>query len=138
MIVCFVVSVLTAYLSKALGFEWAANPASGALASIIFKIPFMLMGEELISLWVLETAQSKGFSFMTSTLISALIFGLLHIFTYWDGSLVSSLVHVLFLQSVARLIFNYVYLKTGRSIWGSWLTHIIFDIIVFAIGGATK
>ncbi len=69
----------------------------------------------------------------TSTLLSAVVFGLIHIPSYWDGSLVSTLLHVLLLQGVARLIFNYVYIKTGRSIFGSWISHMIVDFVVLSI-----
>lgn len=56
----------------------------------------------------------------------------MHTFSYWDGSIVSTIAHVLLLQGVARLIFNYVYLKTGRSIWGSWFTHVLVDLIALS------
>ena len=127
-----VLGILIGLISRLLGFEWASNPASGKLGSIIFMIPFMLMGEELLGIGILEGAKSKGFSFLTSSLLSALIFGLMHTFSYWDGSIVSTIAHVLLLQGVARLIFNYVYLKTGRSIWGSWVTHVLVDLIALS------
>ena len=136
--ITFCVSMITALISKSLGFNWAANPFHGTIFALAFKVPLMLMGEELLSIWILESAQSKGLSFIKSTLLSSAIFGLLHIFVYWDGGFVSSLIHVLLLQSVARLIFNYVYIKTGRSLWGSWLTHYLFDTIGFLIVGAVK
>lgn len=124
-----VTSIAIGLVMSALGFEWAANPASGNLGLIIWMLPFMLMGEELLGIGILEAARSKGMSMMTSSLLSAFIFGVIHIPSYWDGSFVSTLLHVLMLQGVARLIFNYVYIKTGRSIWGSWITHMLVDII---------
>lgn len=129
----FIVSILIGLLSKKLGFNWVANPASGHLSTIIFMIPFMLMGEELLGIGVLEAAQSKGLSLTVSSLVSALIFGLIHIPSYWDGSWFSTMTHVLLLQGVARLILNSVYLKTGRSIWGSWLAHLLIDLIALSI-----
>ena len=125
-------SLAVGSLAISLGFSWAANPLSGHLASIIFKIPFMLMGEELLGIGILETARNKGLSLMKSTLFSALIFGLLHSIVYWDGSIISTLLHVLLLQGVARLIFNVVYLKTGGSIWGSWGSHLLVDLVGLA------
>lgn len=132
-ILYFVTSIGIGFLANLIGFDWAANPASGQLAQIIFMLPFMLMGEELLGIGILEGARSKGLSLWTSSLLSAVIFGLMHIPAYWDGSLVSTILHVLLLQGVARLIFNYVYIKTGRSIWGSWITHVIVDIIALSL-----
>ncbi|MEI5993435.1 type II CAAX prenyl endopeptidase Rce1 family protein [Candidatus Enterococcus mansonii] len=129
----FVVGILIGLLSNFLGFHWAANPANGHLNAIIFMLPFMLMGEELLGIGILEGAQSKGLSLSTSTLLSALIFGLLHIPAYWDGSWFSTLAHVLLLQGVARLILNIVYLKTGKSIWGSWIAHVLIDLIALSV-----
>ncbi|MFD1902027.1 CPBP family intramembrane glutamic endopeptidase [Enterococcus termitis] len=130
----FVIGILIGLLSQALGFNWVANPASGNLGAIIFMIPFMLMGEELLGIGVLEGGLSKGLSLTASTLVSAVVFGLLHIPAYWDGSFFSTLLHVLLLQSVARLILNLVYLKSGRSIWASWIAHLLIDLIALSIG----
>lgn len=129
----FASSMMIGLTMGALGFEWAANPAVGHLGQIIWMLPFMLMGEELLGVGILEGARSKGLSMLTSSLISAVVFGMMHIPSYWDGSFVSTLLHVLLLQGVARLIFNYIYIKTGRSIWGSWVTHMIVDLIALGI-----
>ncbi|MBU5365494.1 CPBP family intramembrane metalloprotease [Enterococcus devriesei] len=126
-------SMSVGYLAMSLGFHWNVNPAAGHLESIILKIPFMLMGEEFLGIGILETARNKGISLTVSTLLSALIFGLMHFFVYWDGSLASTLLHVLLLQGAARLIFNYVYLKTNRSILGSWLSHILVDFVSLSL-----
>ncbi len=131
-IIYFLLGTVIGLLSKQLGFSWSANPASGHLASLFLKIPFMLMGEELLGIGILETAKNKGVSLFYSTLLSALIFGLMHVFVYWDGSVFSTLLHVLLLQGVARLIFNYIYLITGKSVWGSWATHVLVDIIALS------
>lgn len=122
-----ILGMLTGLLSVQLGFEWSANPASGHLGQLALMIPFMLMGEELLGIGILEAARNKGLSLVSSTLWSALIFAFLHIPSYWDGSFFSTLVHVILLQGVARIIFNFVYIKTGKSIWGSWLTHMLVD-----------
>ncbi|MDA5561760.1 hypothetical protein PJK55_13550 [Exiguobacterium sp. MMG028] len=132
-LIYFITSMGIGLIMGMLGFEWVSNPAAGHLGQIIWMLPFMLMGEELLGIGVLEGARSKGLSILTSSLLSALIFGLLHIPSYWDGSLISTVLHVLLLQGVARLIFNYIYIKTGRSIWGSWFTHMIVDLIALAL-----
>lgn len=129
----FVTSLVVEIAIRFTSLEWASSPAAGHLSDIIWMLPFMLMGEELVGIGVLEGARSKGLSILSSSLLSALVFGLMHVSTYWDGSLVSTLLHVLLLQGVARLIFNYVYLKTGRSIWGSWIAHLLVDILALSL-----
>lgn len=124
-----ILGIVVGTLANFLGFSWAGNPIANQLGSMLLKIPFMLMGEELLGIGILETARNKGLSLMSSSLLSALIFGLMHSFVYWDGSIFSTLLHVLLLQGVARLIFNSVYLKTNHSIWGSWLSHVLVDIV---------
>lgn len=128
-IVYLLYGIVVGTIATKLGLIWPANPATGHLGLLIFKIPFMLMGEELLGVGILEATHSKGASLTTSTLLSALIFGLMHVFVYWDGSLFSTVLHVLLLQGAARLIFNYVYLVMGKSIWGSWLTHVGVDLL---------
>lgn len=129
----FVVGIVFGTLAKALGLHWASSPAVGHLNELILMLPIMLMGEELLGIGILEVARKKGLSLTTSTLISAVIFGLLHVIPYWDGSLFSTLLHVLLLQGVARIIFNFIYLKTGNSIWGSWVAHMLVDIIALFV-----
>lgn len=123
----FVIGLVIDSLATLSGLHWASNPAVGHLGSLFIILPFMLMGEELLGIGILEGARSKGLSMVASSLLSALIFALMHVPTYWDHSLFSTLLHVFLLQGAARLIFNYVYLKTGRSIWGSWITHVVVD-----------
>lgn len=134
-VICyFIISMLMGLIAMAFGFKWVGSPATGHLFSLAVKIPFMLMGEELLGIGVLEACKSKGLSIRISSLISALIFGLLHLSVYWDGSLFSSVLHVLLLQGIARLIFNHVYERMGRSIWGSWITHCIVDFLALGLG----
>lgn len=125
--------IIVGLLSTKLGFSWRVNPVAGHLLQVIFKIPLMLMGEELLGIGILEVARNQGASKLNSNLLSALIFGLMHVFVYWDGSIISTLLHVLLLQGVARLIFNYIYIVTGRSVWGSWLTHVLVDVIALTL-----
>lgn len=125
--------VVVGLIARSLGFHWTINPASGHVLQLLFKIPFMLMGEELLGIGVLEVAHNKGLSLLNSNLLSALIFALMHVLVYWDGSIVSTLLHVLLLQGVARLIFNTIYLKAGHSIWASWLTHVLVDLVALSL-----
>lgn len=127
------VSLAVGLLAKQLGFNWSANPESGHLAILIFKLPLMLMGEELLGIGILEVARNQGRSLLASTLISALIFGLMHAVVYWDGDIISTFIHVIVLQGMARLIFNGIYLATGKSLWGSWSCHLLVDLVALSL-----
>lgn len=105
-----------------------ANSAYGNYFMLVF-IPFMLMGEELFSIGILETLRTKwGISTIASTLFTAVIFGLIHFNTYNGGNVLRTIIQILLLQGVGRLILNYSYIKT-RSIWSSYAVHLIFDMI---------
>lgn len=58
-IVYLVTATLTGLLAKGIGFDWAANPGVGHLNQLIFMLPFMLMGEELLGIGILEGLRSK-------------------------------------------------------------------------------
>ncbi|AUS70663.1 CPBP family intramembrane metalloprotease [Lactococcus lactis subsp. lactis] len=103
------------------------NNTSGNLGSFLF-IPLMLIGEELFSITILETLRKIGLNQFLSSFGSAIIFGLAYFQTYYGGNALRTLVQILLIYGVARLIFNYVYLKTN-SIWASWTVHLLFDLI---------
>lgn len=90
-------------------------------------IPFMLMAEEMLSLTLLEDL-AKKMPLWLASLFSALLFGLLHFWTYNNGYLGFTLIHILALQGVARLWLNIAYFKGGHSIWTSWLSHMLIDL----------
>ncbi|WP_430610383.1 CPBP family glutamic-type intramembrane protease [Enterococcus sp. DIV0876] len=106
------------------------NPLSGHIPWL--QLPFMLLGEELLSFYILLISASllinTKHSLLWSNLISALVFALLHVFTYWNGNIFLTLFHVLLLQGLSRLILNTVGLRTN-AVWIPWTIHILFDII---------
>lgn len=104
-----------------------SNKAVGNLGLLLF-IPLMLIGEELFSVTILETLKKIGLSTNLSSVGSAIIFGLAHFQTYYGGNALRTIIQILLIQGGARLIYNYVYQKTG-SIWTSWTVHLLYDII---------
>ncbi|MGG5370330.1 CPBP family intramembrane glutamic endopeptidase [Enterococcus sp. AZ196] len=125
-----IIGFATSLVLKALIPTLQGNPENGRPIWFYFLImPFALLGEEVFSLFWYELASIK-FSPLLSSLISATIFGLMHFSTYFDGSAITTLVHVLLLQSVSRIIFNRAYQKSG-SIWCSFGVHYILDLILF-------
>ncbi|WP_346895051.1 CPBP family intramembrane glutamic endopeptidase [Clostridium sp. UBA7503] len=96
----------------------------------------MLLGEELITIIpflvilqfftkVLKTSRKKAV--VLAWIISAVIFGALHLPTY-SWNLIQSVLGI----SVARLILTFTYVKT-KNIWISFLVHISYDWCLFLI-----
>lgn len=105
-----------------------ANSAFGNYSLLVF-VPFMLMGEELFSISILETLRTKWkLSPLVASLITAAVFGLIHFSTYFGGDALRTVTQILLVQGAARLILNYAYLKTG-SIWTPWAVHVVFDLV---------
>ncbi|WP_086348896.1 CPBP family intramembrane glutamic endopeptidase [Candidatus Enterococcus clewellii] len=108
-----------------------ANPQSDN-PWIFLILPIALIGEELFSIYILELAD-KYTSTTVASLISCVIFGLIHTATYYHDSLLITVIQVLILQGGARWFFNQSYLKSERSIWTSYAVHVALDCLMFAI-----
>lgn len=128
--ICLLVGFITALVLKLIFPELKGNPESGNPLWFYFAImPFALMGEEIFSIFWLEVAKLK-YSSLIATLFSAIIFGLIHFSTYYDGNVLTTLLHVLLLQSISRIFFNMAY-ERSESIWSSFLIHYLMDLILF-------
>lgn len=92
---------------------------------IFFQVPFMLMGEELLSTNILISLQKKGISFLWSTIICSFLFAMWHIPAYGFHPL-----QLLITLMPARIALNYIW-KKSNSIWVSWICHFIYDCIGF-------
>lgn len=99
---------------------------------IFLILPIALLGEELFSLYILETA-NKYTSTTAASLISCVVFGLIHTATYYHDSILITVIQVLILQGGARWFFNQSYLKSERSIWTSYAVHVGLDCITFSV-----
>lgn len=113
-------------------YRYIAGPATenaiGAsinMSMIFFRVPFMLMGEELISTNILIAVQKQGYSFSVATITCGILFALWHIPAY--GFVPLQLILTLM---PTRLILNYIW-KKSNSIWISWLCHYLFDCFAF-------
>lgn len=104
------------------------NAAFGDYGLLLF-VPFMLMGEELFSIGILETLKKWRISPAIASLVTAVIFGMIHFSTYYGGDALRTICQILVIQGAARLFFNYAYQKTS-SIWTSWAVHLVFDLVV--------
>lgn len=125
-----VVSLGTSILLQAvLNLKLKANPLSNHIPWL--QLPGMLLGEELLSFFVFVAAAILLSRFthniLFANLISAFIFALLHVPTYWNGNLFLTLFHVLALQGVTRIIFNTSGIKSN-TLLVPLMIHILFDV----------
>lgn len=128
-LVSILVSVI---LQNVLKWDLHGNPVDeGFQLLTLFVIPIMLLGEELFSIFFLAIFSSK-FSLPIASILSAIIFGLIHYSTYNNGNIVHTLAHILFIQGIARILFNQSAVKSN-SILTSWATHVLFDFIAILI-----
>lgn len=95
------------------------------VSMILFRIPFMLMGEELLCTNVIIALQKLGLKFGTASIICSVLFALWHVPAYGfvPMQLLITIVPV-------RLLLNYIW-KNSKSVWVSWICHVTFDIIGF-------
>lgn len=129
LVVSFSVSIILQYILK---WDLTSNPVNEAFSPLLFLIlPVMLLGEELFSIYFLSIFSSK-FSLPVSSILSAIIFGLIHYSTYNNGNIFHTLVHILLIQGVARLVFNQAAIKSN-SILTSWGVHVLFDFSAILI-----
>lgn len=135
LLISFVTSfVIGMILTNVLKLNLTANPVIENIPWI--KLPMMLLGEELISFFafflIASLLRNHSKKVLFATIGSALVFALLHIPTYWNGSFLLTLIHVILLQGVARLIFNTAGIKSN-TILVPWLIHFAFDALNFIL-----
>ena len=89
---------------------------------VISHVPFMLMGEELLSITLLYALWKKfNLKFWQASLICSILFALWHLTSYGYN-----IPQILITLTVPRLV-----LKKSNSIWSSWIVHIFFDTLTF-------
>ncbi|MEX0136800.1 CPBP family intramembrane metalloprotease [Bacillus nitratireducens] len=96
-----------------------------SVSMILTRVPFMLMGEELLCTNIIIALQKLGLKFGTASIICSVLFALWHIPVYGfvPMQLLITIVPV-------RLLLNYIW-KNSKSVWVSWICHLAFDIIGF-------
>ncbi|WP_343343090.1 hypothetical protein [Terrisporobacter petrolearius] len=128
-------------LTSVLHFNLQSNPGSKNLAQTFISLPFVLLFEEIISIFILVVIANFIYKktknlFLSQTIgvvSSCICFGLLHYSTYYNGSILTTLIHIIFVQGLARLFFNLSALKSN-SIIVPWIIHVLFDFTTFGIG----
>lgn len=123
-------------LSQVMDVKLTANAAqNNPWWFFVLILPIALIGEEIFSITILDILRKKlGFSNILASIITAIIFGLIHYTTYVGSNPLFTVFQILFLQGGARLLLNHVYIKS-KSIKTSWFVHYFYDLISFMIGG---
>lgn len=93
---------------------------------VISHTPFMLMGEEILSITLLFALWKKlNLRFWQASLICAVLFAFWHIASYGYN-----VPQILITIIAPRLILNLAF-KKSDSIWTTWVVHVAFDTITF-------
>ena len=144
-IIVLIINLIVTVIMGALVSKFAgagANPVAGFVKNnslseniiVYLKMIPMLLGEELITIIpflvilnfstrFLKCSRKKGV--IIAWIISALIFGAIHLPTYnWN------IVQAVLAISTVRLILTYPYIKT-KNIWVSCCVHVLNDWILF-------
>ncbi|MBC2285936.1 CPBP family intramembrane metalloprotease [Listeria booriae] len=124
----FIVGTLTGSLWSLIAGGHTENNINSVLTwgYVMRNIPFMLMGEELLSIAILYAAWKKlGWKFWQATLLCSVLFAVWHL-TAYDYNLLQCLVTII----PSRLVLNYLF-KKSNSVWVTWLVHVSFDMISF-------
>lgn len=141
-IIALIVSMVSGILlSMVVETPLQGNPGAENLTQTLVSLPFVLLFEEIISFFVLlavanlifKKTQNLFWAQAIGVIASAAVFGLLHYSTYYNGSVIDTLAHVLFVQGLIRIFFNLAGLKSN-SIIVPWVIHIAFDLYSFGIG----
>ncbi|PEZ88587.1 CPBP family intramembrane metalloprotease [Bacillus cereus] len=96
-----------------------------SISMILFRVPFMLMGEELLCTNGILALQKLGLKFGTASIICSVLFALWHIPAYGFVPM-----QLLITIIPIRLALNYVW-KKSNSVWVSWICHYIYDSLAF-------
>lgn len=105
--------------------------ANSPLYFFFLIMPFALLGEELFSIYFYELFK-RSVTPLVANLLVCVIFGLLHYWTYFNGSILLTIIQVILLQGSARFWFNQSY-QNSQSILTSFAIHYCFDLINFLL-----
>ena len=94
-----------------------------SMMMIFTQVPFMLMGEELLSTNLLIALENKGLSFKVASVIVSILFAFWHTTAYGFHPL-----QLLLTLMPIRLVLNFVW-KRSNSVWVSWICHYLFDLL---------
>ncbi len=145
-VVWYIVSLIASFISGILltvvfKLNLHSNPGSEHIVQTLISLPFVLLFEEVISIFVLLVVSNFTYkktdklklAYTIGIILSSIFFGLLHYSTYFNGNVMHTLIHILFVQGLARIFFNLAALKSN-SIIVPWIVHVVFDFTTFGLG----
>lgn len=122
-------TILIGVVFGALYQTFAGTPTTNAISDtisitlIMTQIPFMLMGEELLSTNLLLALENRGVKFAYASIIVSILFAAWHIPAYGFHP-----IQLLVTLAPLRLFLNFVW-KRSRSVWVSWICHLLYDLL---------
>lgn len=122
-----------AYLGNYFYSTYIATPTTNILfksltiENIIFVLPILALGEELLSTNITTALNKIGLNFWVSTFLVAILFAFWHINSFGFVPL-----QLLAIISPIRIALNYTW-KESNSIFTVWFTHYLFNILYFTI-----
>ncbi|MBN8048909.1 CPBP family intramembrane metalloprotease [Paraclostridium bifermentans] len=144
--VWYIVSLIASFISGVLlttvfKLNLHNNPGSEHIVQTLISLPFVLLFEEVISIFVLlvisnftyKKTDNLKLANAIGIILSSIFFGLLHYSTYFSGNVMHTLIHIIFVQGLARIFFNLAALKSN-SIIVPWIVHVVFDFTTFGLG----
>lgn len=137
-LIALISATILKYLFKSYGIDLKQNPhlQFNQKLSRASLFPTQLFFEEAISFVILivtakliYVASKSWISARTiSTIITAIIFGLIHYWTYTNSAgVLATITQIILIQGVARIGFNEAGLRSN-SIWVPYLIHIAYDL----------
>lgn len=142
-IISFVVAVAMAGLETYV-FNFKIHPNDAGKQNylqLMLTLPGYMLFEEvwtavmliIVARYAFKATRDYAKSFWIASIIVAVIFGLGHFTTYFNGNLWQTIIHVLIVQGIARIIFNISTFKTD-TILLPFIIHWIYDVLTFTIG----
>lgn len=127
-------TTFVAYFGNYLYATYIAKPTINIFANtmtiktIIFVLPILALGEELLSLNITQSLTKIGLNFWFSSFIVSILFALWHInsFGFVPLQLIATIAPI-------RFALNYIWYESGKSIPVTWAIHYIFNILAFTI-----
>ncbi|QIK86288.1 CPBP family intramembrane metalloprotease [Erysipelothrix sp. HDW6B] len=121
------VGVVSGLIYASLFGKPTTNSIAGSvnITMMLTQVPFMLMGEEILSTNIVRSLRKANVSFFIASLVSAVLFALWHIPAYGFNPM-----QLLITIVPLRLLLNYIW-ERSESIWVSWICHILYDFISF-------
>lgn len=104
----------------------------GIIITFIVTMFAIALGEEILFRGYLQTILETKYSFFFAAVVSALLFGMLHLLLLAPGGDLPSMFAILFSAFAIGLTFSYAYKTTKHNLIFPVAIHGVWDFIIFA------